>query len=50
MKSAKMDMKIDSQMAMYNPFGRMGGGAPMRDETGHIIASRMGFFNENNIA
>ncbi len=49
-RNTKMDMKIDSQMAMYNPFGRMGGGAPMRDETGHIIATRMGFFNENNNA
>lgn len=35
-------------MATYNPFGRMGGGAPMRDETGHIIASRVGYFSESN--
>ena len=26
----------------------MGGGAPMRDEYGHIIASRPGFLNTDN--
>lgn len=32
-------------MQSYNPFGRMGAGAPMRDEFGHIIAEFNGYFN-----
>ena len=34
-------------MQSYNPFGWMGAGAPMRDDFGHIIAERPGYFNEN---
>jgi len=37
--------KLAREMATYNPFGRQGGGAPMRDPEGHIIASRAGYFN-----
>jgi len=33
-------------MIQYSPFGKMGGGAPMRDEEGHILASRVGYFND----
>jgi len=39
------DEKWDRQNKGYNPWGRQGGGAPMRDETGHIIASRVGYFS-----
>ena len=32
-------------MRSYSPYGRQGAGAPLRDETGHIIATRVGYFN-----
>ena len=32
-------------MKNYNPFGKQGGGAPIRDQMGHIVAERPGFFN-----
>jgi hypothetical protein len=30
-------------MLTYNPFGKMGAGAPIRDEFGHIVSTRIGF-------
>jgi hypothetical protein len=32
-------------MISYNPYGRAGGGAPIRDEYGHIVATRVGYFS-----
>ena len=34
-----------NEMMTYNPFGRMGAGAPLRDEVGNINASRYNQFN-----
>lgn len=36
-------------MKSYNPFGREGAGAPLRDENGRIIAERLGFFSPSKI-
>ena len=34
-----------NEMMTYNPFGRMGAGAPLRDEGGNINASRYNHFS-----
>eukprot|EP00002_Diphylleia_rotans_P005247 TRINITY_DN1435_c0_g1_i15.p1 TRINITY_DN1435_c0_g1~~TRINITY_DN1435_c0_g1_i15.p1 ORF type:complete len:423 (-),score=79.98 TRINITY_DN1435_c0_g1_i15:32-1300(-) len=36
----QLEEKEEREAAIYNPFGRGGAGAPMRDESGSIIASR----------
>ena len=30
-------MKIEQEAANYNPWGKGGGGAPLRDSTGHLV-------------
>ena len=32
-------------MKSYNPFGREGAGAPLRDTDGRIVAERIGYFS-----
>ena len=33
----RYDRKIEQEAANYNPWGKGGGGAPLRDSTGHLI-------------
>lgn len=31
------DRKMNEEIANYNPFGRGGAGAPMKDQTGNVV-------------
>ena len=33
----RYDRKLDEEVRNYNPFGRVGGGAPVRDTDGNIV-------------
>ena len=44
-----LDYKYLSESIRANPFGRMGAGAPIRDNTGHVIANRMKMFDELSV-
>ena len=33
----RYDLKIEQEAANYNPWGKGGGGAPLRDSTGHLV-------------
>ena len=33
----RYDRKIEQESASYNPWGKGGGGAPLRDSTGHLV-------------
>ena len=33
----RYDKKIEQEAASYNPWGKGGGGAPLRDSTGHLV-------------
>ena len=33
----RYDRKIEQEAANYNPWGKGGGGAPLRDSTGHLV-------------
>ena len=33
----RYDRKIEQEAASYNPWGKGGGGAPLRDSTGHLV-------------
>ena len=33
----RYDRKIEHEAASYNPWGKGGGGAPLRDSTGHLV-------------
>ncbi|XP_078361952.1 centrosome and spindle pole-associated protein 1-like isoform X2 [Oculina patagonica] len=35
----RYDRKIEQEAANYNPWGKGGGGAPLRDSTGHLVAN-----------
>ncbi|CAH3161693.1 unnamed protein product [Porites lobata] len=35
----RYDRKIEQEAASYNPWGKGGGGAPLRDSTGHLVAN-----------
>ena len=35
------DRKLDEEIRNYDPFGRGGGGAPLRDAHGNILGRRM---------
>ena len=39
-ETEERDRREEEEARNYNPFGRGGGGAPMRDEHGHILANR----------
>ena len=39
-EKAERERREEEDARNYNPWGRGGGGAPMRDETGHILANR----------
>jgi hypothetical protein len=41
-----MDYKYLYDSITHDPFGRMGAGAPIRDQTGHIVAHRLKMFDE----
>lgn len=34
-------------MQNYNPFGKGGAGAPLRDSDGKVLAERVGYFSES---
>ena len=34
----------------YDPFGKMGGGAPLRDSSGHILAERGNIFDRSPVS
>lgn len=34
---SRYDRKIEQEAANYNPWGKGGGGAPLRDSTGHLV-------------
>ena len=34
------DRKLDEEIRNYDPFGRGGGGAPMRDQYGNILGMK----------
>ena len=33
----RYDAKIEAEIANYNPWGKGGAGAPMRDQTGNVV-------------
>ena len=35
--ASRYDRKIEQEAANYNPWGKGGGGAPLRDSTGHLV-------------
>ena len=35
--SARYDRKFEEEYKNYNPFGKGGGGAPMRDQRGNVV-------------
>jgi len=37
----RYDRKIEQEAANYNPWGKGGGGAPLRDSTGHLVGKPM---------
>lgn len=44
----RYDAKIEAEMMAYNPWGRSGGGAPIKDQKGNLV-SKLAFtfsFNE----
>lgn len=45
-KQVKYDMQYEGRD--YFPFGRQGGGAPLRDENGNIQTMRAGYFTDHN--
>ena len=47
-KLRKYNEKLEREIKDYNPWGRQGCGAPIRDEQGHIVAARAGFFNSES--
>ena len=46
-KFKQYDKKIASEMQNYNPFGKGGAGAPLRDSDGKVLAERVGYFSES---
>jgi hypothetical protein len=42
------EAKFEEQSKHYNPWGKQGAGAPMRDDEGHIVASRLGYFTTDS--
>jgi len=40
------DQKLQAEIANYNPFGRGGGGAPMKDVSGNIMGKHWHHFSE----
>ena len=42
--SCRYDAKLDREIREYNPFGRGGGGAPMRDVQGNPISKYTALF------
>lgn len=38
----RYDAKIEAEMMAYNPWGRSGGGAPIKDQKGNLF-SKLGF-------
>jgi len=34
----RYDRKLEEEIRNYNPFGRGGGGAPLKDEQGNIVS------------
>ena len=36
------DRKLEEEIRNYNPFGRGGGGAPLKDEKGNVVTLRSG--------
>lgn len=43
----RYDRKLEEESQNYNPWGRGGGGAPLRDQDGRVIASRNQLLNGN---
>ena len=37
------DRKLDEEIRNYNPFGRGGGGAPMKDQFGNLVGKELMF-------
>ncbi|KAI3355250.1 hypothetical protein L3Q82_018103 [Scortum barcoo] len=46
----RYDAKIEAEMMAYNPWGRSGGGAPIKDEKGNLVSdlNQMHRFNEES--
>ena len=34
---SRYDRKMEQEIANYNPWGKGGAGAPLRDSTGHLV-------------
>lgn len=47
MKKRMEDQKYLSDLNTYNPFGRNGAGAPLRDTTGNVITKRRALISDN---
>jgi len=47
MKRKMEDQKYLSDMNTYNPFGKVGAGAPLRDNSGNIITKRRALISDN---
>ena len=46
----RYDRKLDEEVRKYDPFGRGGGGAPMRDYDGNVMGKFVCFFLRNSLA
>jgi hypothetical protein len=42
--TCRYEAKLDQEIRDYNPFGRGGGGAPMRDADGNLISELFSFY------
>ncbi|XP_056018999.1 centrosome and spindle pole-associated protein 1-like isoform X34 [Ostrea edulis] len=43
----RYERKLDDEIRNYNPFGKGGGGAPLRDTKGNVVADLRGMHNTN---
>lgn len=43
MEKERYDAKIEAEMKAYEPWGRAGGGAPLRDDHGNLISTHAEF-------
>jgi len=45
MITIRYERRIEQQAANYNPWGKGGGGAPIRDSTGHLVGKSAAIFS-----